>query len=54
MINYRIIKRTMSPHVLFETHFSNYHDQVATGIFDERAKDVVEVIDWINSNVELG
>lgn len=53
VVDYVIKNGTMEPKVLFETPFSNYHDQGVVGVFGDRAQDVVEVVKAINRNAEV-
>ncbi|MGD9729460.1 MAG: type I restriction-modification enzyme R subunit C-terminal domain-containing protein [Gammaproteobacteria bacterium] len=53
IVEYVVKNGTMEPTVLFETPFSNYHDQGVVGVFGERAGNLVGVIQAINRNAEV-
>ena len=43
----------MEPDVLFETPFNNYHVQGVVGVLGDRAKEVIDIIEHINTNAEV-
>ena len=54
VVSIRVVKNvTIESRILFETPFSNYHDQGVAGMFGDRAKEVVEVVEQINANAEV-
>jgi type I restriction enzyme R subunit len=54
IVNYVVKNGTIQPQVLFETPFSNFHDQGVVGIFGTRAKEIVELVDYINAHAGIG
>ena len=53
IINYVVKNGTMEPEVLFDTPFSNYHVQGVVGVLGDRAKEVIDIIEHINTNAEV-
>ena len=51
--NYVVKNGTIESHVLFETRFSNFHDQGVVGISGDRAEDVIEILTEINSHAQV-
>jgi type I restriction enzyme R subunit len=54
VVEYLVKNGTMEPKIMFDTPFTNIHDQGLAGIFDsDSSKKVIELIRHINKNAEL-